>query len=198
MYHARRRVPAYRILKKAYSKRAEFAGRSRTELARYFCLSAIQNHRYNEAETCIKLFDGVYETKDMAAFLRGNLFEHQRNFVAAISEYELAMELNRGNERRLELTYRPLIRCILASPRPDFELAEKYAFRWLKLRTTVFSLMALARIYLHWRYLGRKYQRNVPANIDKSYNEALAALERHPGVVSAHFELKAEEAELSA
>jgi tetratricopeptide (TPR) repeat protein len=197
LYHARRRVPAYRILKKAYLKRAEFAGRARNELVRYFCLSAIQNHKYKEAEICIMSLDGVYETKYIAAFLRGYLFERQRNFISAISEYKFAIELNTGKERRLELTYRPLIRCILASPRPDFELAERYAISWLRLRKTVFSLMAIARIYLHWKYLGIKFQRNVPESIDKHYGEALAALERHPGVGSAHFELKAEEAEIS-
>lgn len=43
LYHARRREPAYRILKKAFSKRAEFGAASRTELIRYFCLSATRN-----------------------------------------------------------------------------------------------------------------------------------------------------------
>jgi tetratricopeptide (TPR) repeat protein len=197
LYHARRREPAYRILKKAYSKRAEFATASRTELTRYFCLSATRNRRYKEAEDCIKLLDGVYQTKGMAAFLRADVLEYQRKFVEAISEYQRSIELNKGKHSRLERTYRPLIRCILASPRPDFALAERYAREWLKLRETVFSLMALARVYLHWKHRGWIYQRDVPEDIDELYMGALTDLESDPGVGSSHFELKAEEAEFT-
>lgn len=197
LYHARRREPAYRILKRAHSRRAEFATASRTELTRYFCLSATRNGRYDESESCILLLDGAYQIKGMAAFLRADLFEYQRMFVQAISEYQRAIDLNKKNERRLEQTYRPLIRCILASPRPNFRLAECYAFKSLKLRETVFSLMALARVYLHWKYLGHQVGREIPDDIDKRYRDALEALERHPGIGSAHFELKADEAHFS-
>lgn len=197
LYHARRREPAYRILKNAYLKRAEFATASRTELTRYFCLSATRNRRYEEAEECIKSLDRVYQTKGMAVFLRADMLEHQRKFSEAISEYRHSIELNRGKESRLERTYRPLIRCILASAQPDFALAERYAIAWLALRTTIFSLMARARVYLHWKYRGHVCQREVPAGIDKLYNDALADLESDSGVGSASFELKAEEAEFS-
>lgn len=197
LYHARRREPAYRILKKAYSRRGEFATASRTELIRYFCLSATRNRRYEEAEDCIKLLDRTYQTKSMAAFLRADLLEHQRRFSEAVSQYQSSIELNRSKESRLERTYRPLIRCILATGRPDFALAERYALDSLALRRTVFSLMARARVYLHWKYLGEVCQREVPPDIDKLYQDALADLESHPGVGSASFELKAEEAEFS-
>lgn len=197
LYHARRREPAYRILKKAYLKRAEFATASRTELARYFCLSATRNRKYREAQECINLLDGVYQTKGIAAFLRADMLEHKRKFIEAISEYQRAIELNKGKHSRLERTYRPLIRCILASPRPDFELAESYAIKSLGLRRTVFSLKALARAYLHWKYRGQTYQRDVPDDIDELYEGALIDLENDPGVGSAHFELKAEEAGFS-
>lgn len=197
LYHARRREPAYRILKKAYSKHAEFATASRTELTRYFCLSATRNRKYKETEDCIKSLDGVYQTKGMAAFLRADLLEHQRLFPEAINEYRRSIELNKGKDSRLERTYRPLIRCILSSPRPDFAQAEIYAIKWLKLRETIFSRMALARVFLQWKYRGQTCQRDVPADIDRLYNDALADLESDPGVGSAHFELKAEEAEFS-
>jgi tetratricopeptide (TPR) repeat protein len=197
LYHARRRETAYRILKKAYSKRAEFSTVSRTELTRYYCLSAIQNRRYDEAERCITKLDSVYQTVSMAAFLRATLLENKRKFVEAISEYERSLELNKGKESRLERTYRPLIRCILGSPRPDFKLAATYAMEWINLRKTVFSMMALARVYLHWKYRGHTNQRVIPGDIDTLYSDALANLERDPGVGSAHFELKAEEAEFS-
>jgi tetratricopeptide (TPR) repeat protein len=130
----------------------------------------------------------------MSAFLRADLLEYQRKFAEAIPEYRRAVELNKGNARRLERTYRPLVRCILASPRPDFRLAERYARLGIELRETVFSLMALARVYLHWKYLGWTHGRDVPADIDERYGDALATLEREPRVGSAHFELKAEEA----
>lgn len=197
LYHARRRELAYRILKKAYSQRAEFTTASRTELTRYFCLSATRNGRYKEAEDCIKLLEGVYQTQDMAAFLRADVLEYQRKFAEAISEYKRSIELNKGKHSRLERTYRPLIRCILASKWPDFALAEHYAREWLRIRQTVFSLMALARIYLHWKHRGWTCRRSVPDDIDKLYVDALADLEDDPGVGSAHFELKAEEAEFT-
>lgn len=197
LYHARRREPAYRILKKAYLKRAEFASASRTELIRYFCLSATRNRKYENAKKCIDLLDGAYQTKGMASFLRADLLEYQGDFLGAINEYKHSIELNTGKENRLERTYRPLIRCILSSPRPDFAQAESYAVKWLRLRQSVFSLKALPRVYLRWKYLGPTYQRDVPADIDRRYGDALANLERDPGVGSAHFELKAEEAKFS-
>jgi hypothetical protein len=131
------------------------------------------------------------------AFLRADLWEHKRNFVNAISEYLHSIDLNKGKESRLERTYRPLVRCILASPRPDFKLAESFALDWIDLRRTVFSLKALARVYLQWKYRGETNARDVPANIDKLYQNAIDDLQSDPGVGSAHFELKAEEAEFS-
>jgi hypothetical protein len=55
--------------------------------------------------------------------------------------------------------------------------------------------MALARVYLHWKYRGKLFDREIPSNIDGLYSKALADLANWPGVGSAHFELKAEEAE---
>jgi len=57
--------------------------------------------------------------------------------------------------------------------------------------------MAIARVYLHWKYRGQTHQRDVPEQIDQLYDDALTDLEMDPGVGSAHFELKAEEAEFS-
>jgi hypothetical protein len=74
-------------------------------------------------------------------------------------------------------------------------LAERYAQDWIRLRRTVFSLMALARLYLHWKYKGIRADREIPESIDELYSSALADLEAHPGVGSAHFELRAEQAE---
>ena len=197
LYHARRREPAYRILKKAYSKRAEFAPASRAELTRYFCLSATRNRKYEETERCITELARTYQTTGMAAFLRADLLEHQQKFIEAISEYTTSLHFNRGKDSRLERTYRPLIRCILYTQSPDFEVANKYANEWIGLRRSVFSLMSRARVYLHWKYRGVSSQRKVPASIDGLYKDALADLENDPGVGSAHFELKAEEAEFS-
>lgn len=197
LYHARRREPAYRILRRAYLKRSEFDGASRAELARYFCLSATRNRKYKEAEECIKLLDSAFQTKGMASFLRADMLEYKREFGQAIIEYKNSIELNKGKTDRLERTYRPLIRCILASFRPDYEMAERYALESLRLRRTIFSLMALARIYLHWKHLGLKHQRDVPHDIESLYSNAVSELEADPGVGSAHFELRSEEAEFS-
>lgn len=197
LYHARRREPAYRILRKAYMKRAEFQGASRAELARYFCLSATRNRKYKEAEECISLLDNAFQTKGMASFLRADMLEYKREFGQAIIEYQKSIDLNKGKTDRLERTYRPLIRCILASFRPDYEMAERYALDSLRIRRTIFSLLALARVYLHWKHLGLKHQRDVPSNIEARYSNAVAELEADPGVGSAHFELRSEEAEFS-
>ncbi len=170
---------------------------SRTELARYFCLSATRNRKYGEAENCIQMLDGAHQTQGMSAFLKADLLEYQRNFLGAIREYERSIRLNTGMDRRLERTYRPLIRCILATNQPDFRRAEQYAREWLDLRETVFSLMTLARVYLHWKYEGVRSGRDTPDNIDELYQEALRNLESQPGVGSGHFELKAEEAKYS-
>ncbi|GMM59814.1 hypothetical protein NUTIK01_05910 [Novosphingobium sp. IK01] len=196
LYHARRRGPAYRVLRKAYQARDEFRAESRVELTRYFCLSAIRNHKYDEADACIKLLDGVYNNKGIAAFLKADLLHHQGAFRDAIEQYEISLDLNKGKNSRIERTYRPLIQCIILSPRPDFRLAEIYAKKWLELRHTVFSLMALPRVYLNWKY--RADPRNsAPSDIDARLEAARATLENDPGVGSAAFELRAEEAELT-
>ena len=192
LYHARRLEPAYRILKKAYEKRAEFTAGSRAELARYFCLSATRNRRYPEAKNVITLLEGAHQTKGMAVFLQADLLEHQREFGKAVAKYLESLELNRDMRSRLERTYRPLIWCMLHLSDPQYEQAAKLADDSLRINRTVFSLMTVARVYLHWRYRGART--DVPGDIDKRYRDALDALEKHPGVGSAAFELKAEEA----
>jgi len=197
LYHARRREPAYRVLKKAYRKKTEFLTASRVELTRYFALSAIQNRKFGEAEECIASLDKVFSTKDMAECLRAEIHEHKGEYFDAIEHYERAIKLNDGKNSRLERTYRPIIKCILATNKPDFDRANRYAMEWLALRETIFSLSASARVYLNWKYRGFASGREVPENIDALYRDALTALKRAPGVGSAHFEIKAEEAEFS-
>ncbi|WP_342629845.1 hypothetical protein AAC691_09315 [Nguyenibacter vanlangensis] len=194
LYHARHRESAYRLLKKAYLKRAEFVTASRVELIRYFCLSATRNRKYEDAEKCIILLDNVHQTRGMASFLRADMFEYKGNFPQAVKEYKRSIQINEGKDHRLERTYRPLIRCLLALSHPDFVETKNYAIKWLKLRQTIFSLKALPRVYLHWKY---RDPSSAPADINRLYSNALADLERDPGVGSAHFELKAEEAEFS-
>lgn len=195
LYHANRRELAWRLLKKAYENRNEFAQATRVEVMRYYALSAIRMRKFKDAEDVIRLLDNVHSTKAMAAFLRGNLHEFKREYFDAIRQYETALDLNQGKDSRLEHTYRPLIACILRTPKPDFEKAEHYALAYVKLRRTVFSLMALTRVYLHWKYRRDAYDREVPEDIDRLYRDALDDLSNHPGVNSAHFEIRAEEAE---
>ena len=197
LYHARRREPAYRILKKAFAKRSKFTVSSQNELIRYFCLSATRNRQYAESEMGISLLDRTHNTKGIAAFLRADILEHQRRFSEAIKEYLNAVELNRGNRTRLERTYRPLVKCILYSHRPDFGLAKFYADEAVELRRTVFSLMTVSRVLLNWKFRGESCNREVPNDIDAQFQASLIELEAHPGVGSAHFEIKSEEAEFT-
>lgn len=197
LYHAQRRDVAFRLLRKAYQKRSEFAQSSRIELARYFCLSATRNRKFQTALDCIKLLENVQQTKGMAAFLRADLHEYKHEFWDAIEHYERALSLNKENSNRMERTYRPLIKCILNTTKPDFIKAEGYAIENLKLRRTVFSLMSLARVYLHWKHRGKSSGREVPDDIEDCYRNALSDLENHPGVTSAHFEIYAEEAKFT-
>ena len=108
----------------------------------------------------------------MAAFLRADMLKYQSDFTGAINGYQASIELNKGKADRLERTYRPLIRCILASRLPDYSMAESYALESLRLRKTIFGLMGLARVYLHWKYLGVEYGRSVPNNIEKLFSDA--------------------------
>lgn len=195
LYHANRRDAAYRLLRKAFESRAEFAQSTRVEIIRYFCLSATRVRKYKDSEKCILLLNGDYRTKAMAAFLTANLREFQGIYGDAIDWYEKALLLNRDKSLRLEHTYRPLIACILRTARPDFEKAKSYALQYIGIRRSVFSLMALARVYLHWKYRGANAGRDVPRSIDSLYAGAFADLAGDPGVKSAHFEIRAEEAE---
>jgi len=204
LYHANRRELAWRLLKKAYTHRSEFTQSTRVEIMRYYALSAIRMRKFEDADAVIQLLDNDHRTKALAAFLCGNLeefksrdrrYDRRDHLFEAIRQYETALKLNAGKDSRLEHTYRPLISCILHTTKPDFEKAERYALEYVKLRRTVFSLMALARVYLHWRYREDAYGREVPEDIERLYHHALDDLSNHPGVNSAHFEIRAEEAE---
>ena len=192
LYHANRHEAAYRLLLKAFNHRQEFAQSTREEIIRYYCLSATRWKKYSEAEQCITLLENDHRTRKLSAFLRANLFESKSDFLKAVHWYEKALDLNKSRQTRLEQTYRPLISCILRTPKPDFKKAEKYAKAYVDLRHTIFSLVARARVYLHWKYRG---DRSTQDGIDQYYEDALSALAIHPGVGSAHFELRAEEAE---
>lgn len=195
LYHANRRDPAYRLLKKAFEQRAEFSHTSRVEIIRYYCLSATRLRKFDVSDECIRLLMREHRTKAIAEFLRGNVHEFKGEYPDAIICYEAALHLNRGNETRLEHTYRPLISCILRTHNPNFPKAERYALSYVGLRRTTFSLMGLARVYLHWKYRGAESPWGVPDDIDELYYDALDDLANHPGVNGSHFEVRSEEAE---
>ncbi|MFK0165661.1 tetratricopeptide repeat protein [Rhizobium sp. NPDC090279] len=195
LYHANRRDAAYRLLKKAFEHRTEFSQTTRVEIIRYYCLSATRLRKFSVSEKCIQLLGNDHRTKSIAAFLRGNVYEFKGEFFDAIKCYETALNLNQGKDSRLEHTYRPLISCILRTPFPDFAKAQRYSLAYVELRRTIFSLMCLARVYLHWKYRGSETLRDKPKNIDKLYRDALEDLAKNPGVNSAHFEVRSEEAE---
>ncbi|MGS0646010.1 tetratricopeptide repeat protein [Komagataeibacter melomenusus] len=197
LYHANRHDAANWLLKQAFEHRHEFVQSTRVEIIRYYCLSATRLRDYPEAQKCIELLGNDYRTNAMAAFLRGNLYESKGEYTQAIECYEQALDLNQGRNSRLEHTYRPLIATILRTQRPDFRKAEGYALAHVHLRRTIFSLMSLARVYLHWKYRGAEVGRDAPTDIDQRYGNALNDLANHPGVDSAHFEICAEEAEFN-
>lgn len=196
LYHARQREPAYRLLKKAFAVRENFSWSSRAELTRYFGLSAVQNHKQADVDTCINLLSGDHRTRAMAPFLRGYQYERQRQFYDAVREYEKALQLNAGNDRRIERTYRPLIKCILSTNTPDYALAEKYALDWRKSSDTLFSKTALARTYLHWAEKDDGLNDDQREEIWNLYDGALDAVRTHPGGWSDYCELQAEEFEI--
>lgn len=197
LYHARKWKPAFRLLRKAHDNRIAFRDASRMEVDRYFCLAATRMREYLKADACIRILDADIRSKPIAAFLRADLHEYRREFSDAVQAYEHSLSLNRDKDRRLEFIYRPLIRCILATGWPDFEKAERYAMAYLRLKRTVFSLSALATVYLEWMHRGASSGRDVPSNIRKLYTEALQDLERHPNADAAPFELYAKEAEFT-
>lgn len=195
LYHRKRSADAFRLLKKAFEKRHEFANASRVELIRYYCLAATRDDQFSKSEQCIKLLDAVHTTKPMAAFLRADMHEYKREFYDAIEWYEKALSLNKDKDTRIERTYRPLINCILRTSRPDFRKAERYSLDYLRLRRTVFSLMSQVRVYLRWKYLGPTAGREVPEDIDRLLSDALHELEQHPGGKGTWHEMLAEQAE---
>lgn len=197
LYHARKWKPAYNLLRKAHQNRQVFRDTSRMEVDRYFCLSATRMRRYPEAEDCISRLDADIRSKPISVFLKADLHEYKREFPEAAKAYERALDLNREKTRRQEFIYRPLIGCILRTRFPDFERAEKHAKAYLGLKRTVFSLSALANVYLEWKYRGAEAGRVVPEDIDERYRDALDALERDPGSGAAPFELYAKEAEFT-
>lgn len=198
LYHARHREPAYRILKMAFKQRDSFKDASRMELVRYFGLSCVRNHKYPEADECIRILLGDHRSKDIGIFISAFKLEQENKFIEAANEYEKALESAGTNNYRKEKIYRPLISCILNSPRPDFARAETHALRFVAIKESIFSMMSLARIYLRWWYRGAEAGRDVPDDVWDGYLEWLGRLERDPGVGSAFAEMKAEEEEFKS
>jgi tetratricopeptide (TPR) repeat protein len=197
LYHARKYKTAYSLLKKAHDRRGSFRDVSRVEVDRYFGLAATRMRQYDQTEACIATLNADNRSKPIAAFLRADLLEYQRRFPEAITAYETALNLNRDKQRRLEFIYRPLVRCILASWNPDFRQAEQYAKAYISMKRTVFSLSALANVYLEWKHRGPSLGKDLPDNIDQLYRSALSDLEQHPGAGAAPFEVYAKEAEFT-
>lgn len=197
LYHVRQYKPAYRILKKAFEKRDAFSDASRTELTRYFGLASIRNDQVGDAATCISLLKGDRRTQEIAAYLEAFQLEEDRKYIEARNKYIEALELNQGKSTRLERIYRPLIRCILLTRYPDFRMAEEFALDWADLRETVFTKYSLARIYLLWKHKGPAQRDPLPSDLDECYEDALQALENHPGGQGAYHEILSEAAELA-
>lgn len=196
LYHARHREPAYRLLRKAFAVRDAFSWSSRAELTRYFGLSAVQNHKQEDVDKCIALLSGDHRTKSLAPFLRGYQFERQRRYYEAVREYEKALALNASMDRRMERTYRPLIKCILSTPKPDYAQAEMYVLDWLNLSQTLFSKTALARVYLHRASLDNDVSEELREELWDLYDQALKALRSDPGGLNDFYEIQAEEFEI--
>jgi hypothetical protein len=192
LYHARHREAAYRLLKKAYEKRDAFRDVSKQELLRYFGLSAIRNKKPDDANACINSLDAVHTTKPLATFLRAYQFDHDDDYYHAKQEYELALNQNTGRDARLEHIYRPLIRCILKLPPIDYVNAERHAKASMRVKETVFSKTALAKVYLQWGYSDAIQ----PDDLENRYNDAMESLRIHPGGKTDYLELLADRAVL--
>jgi hypothetical protein len=197
LYHARQHSAAYRLLKKAFVARDSFSQASRTELLRYFGLSAIRTGNDDDVMMCIQLLNSNVNSRELASYLEAFKLESEHKFYEAKQKYEEALQFNLDKDSRLERIYRPLIKCILLTRRPDFALAEKYALAWGRLRQTVFSKHATCRIYLHWMLQGAQRPDEAPVHLRKRYDDALADLKQHPGGMGAYHEVLSEAAELT-
>ncbi|WP_292046074.1 MULTISPECIES: hypothetical protein [unclassified Brevundimonas] len=196
LYHAQQHESAHRLLKKAFSVRDSFSHASRTELLRYYGLASIRTGKEDDADTCIQLLKSDFKSKELASYLEAFRLEIKFRYWEAKGKYEEALHLNQGKNNRLERIYRPLIKCILLTSRPDFNLAERYALEWGKVSQTVFSKLALCRVYLLWADRGGSAQCPAPSDVHQRFKSALSALEEHPGGTGAYHEVLAEEAEL--
>lgn len=196
LYHARQHVAAYRLLKKAFDKREAFAQASRTELIRYFGLAAIRTNHNEDVGRCIVLLNGDHRSKEIASYLEAFSLEVKRRYPEATKKYEEALKLNQRLDNRLERIYRPLIKCMLLTTHPNFNLAEKYAVQWAKVKQTVFAKHALCRIYLHWMHNTETSSNSDSSELNKLYNIALNDLQAYPGGTGTYHEVLAERAEL--
>lgn len=196
LYHARQHAAAHRLLKKAYAMRDTFSRESRVELLRYFGLAAIRTGNAADVKICITLLNGDRNSREIAPYLEAFSFENDRKYLEAKGKYEEALRLNEGKGNRLERIYRPLIKCILLTKRPDFLLARDYAIAWGKVKQTVFTKHSLCRVYLLWLHQDRSSMRGVPHDLRKQYDDALLDLFEHPGAMGAYHEVLAEAKEL--
>lgn len=197
LYHAGRHGAAYRILRKAFQQRDAFRDYTKIEVIRYFGLAAIRFSKEADVSACLELLRNDIRSRDIATYLEAFQLETKHRFVEAVRKYEEALDQALGgrHDNRVERIYRPLVSCIIRSSKPDFELAERYAIANVEHRKTLFSLSALAKVYLYWLYRGPASGQSVPTDVESRYAEAADQLKKDPGAATFYLELKAEEFE---
>lgn len=197
LYSLRKHHQAHQILAMAFERRESFLPAARIELARYFGLASVRAHQKNDVkrakEALIELAGGL----DLVEYLDAFEYELDRRYFEAMAHYEKALLVAKGQgsavrEREARIL-RPLINCILRTPRPNFARAEELAARAVEISRSVFSLHNHARVLLNRSY--RDVYLDGPGK-DAAwgrYLDALEAVERWPYSGSVFAELRAEE-----
>jgi len=133
--------------------------------------------------------------EELVSYLLGFDAELSRLFIDAMHHYSDALR-STGTREREARVLRPLINCILRTPKPNYDRAEELAYRAVEINRTNFSLFNLAKVLIHRTYRDPYLNEEGKDAVWSRYEAALESLKSHAGSASSYAEIRAEEAQL--
>lgn len=196
LYTARHYPGAHSVLIEAFELRTKFSGVAQLEVSRYLGLVAVRVHHSDDVARAIAALRAKHGGQELVDYLLGFQDELSHQFLNAVHHYSDALRAaqTHGSREREARILRPLIKCILHTPQPNFERAEQLASRAVDINRTVFSLLNHARVLLNRTYRDPYLDEEGKDRVWDRYLVSLEALKRDRGAESAYAEVRADEA----
>lgn len=199
LYAARHYRDSHSVLVEAFGLRNRFGRMTELEVCRYLGLAAVRVHHTENIAAAIAALRTLPGGHELVDYLRGYQADLAHHFLDAVRHYSDALKAaqTHGSRDREARILRPLIKCILHTPQPNFERAELLSRKAVEINKTIFSLLSLARVLLNRTYRDPYLNDEGKDLVWDRYLTSLEALQNHTGAASAYAEIRADEAQFT-